>query len=165
MFQLKPISTGAVNEALQKAERYRLLNEPQLAESICQDILDVDPENQQAIVTKLLSITDQFGKYSSANAHAARHLVHEMKNEYDRHYYSGIICERQGNACINRGKPGDHHTAFDYLSDAMEHFERAENVRPQGNDDSILRWNTCARQIMSHHLKPRVEQYVEPPLE
>ena len=165
MYQLKPISFEAITEALQKAERYRLLNEPQLAESICQDILDIDPDNHLAIVTKLLSITDQFEKYSSANVNAARQLLHSMENEYDRHYYAGIICERQGNACINRGLPGDHYAAYDWLTDAMEYYEQAEAVRPQGNDDALLRWNTCARQIMGHHLKPRVEHYVEPPLE
>ena len=113
----------------------------------------------------LLAITDQFGKYSSTNVNAARQLLHDMKNDYDRHYYAGIICERQGNACIHRGLPGDHYSAYDWLTDAMEYYEQAEAVRPPGNDDAILRWNTCARQIMNHHLKPRVEQYVEPPLE
>ena len=165
MFQLKPISRDAVDEALKKAERYRLLNEPQLADSICQDILDVDPGNVDAIKTKLLAMTDQFGKYSSAHVNSARQLLSSFDNEYDKEYYAGLICERQGNSCIHRGRPGDHHSAFDWLSEAMEHYEKAEAVRPQGQDDAILRWNTCARQIMSHHLKPRVEQYVEPPLE
>ncbi len=165
MFQLKPISKEAIDEALKKAERYRLLNEPQLAESICQDILDIEPGNTEAIKTKLLAITDQFGKYSSTHINYARALLASFDNEYDREYYSGIICERQGNACILRGRPGDHHSAYDWLTLAMEHFEKAETVRPQGQDDAILRWNTCARQIMNHHLKPRVEEYVEPPLE
>jgi hypothetical protein len=165
MFKLKPISREAINEALQKAERYRLLNEPQLAESICQDILDLDPENHQARITKLLAITDQFGKYSSTHISAARELLHAMPNEYDRLYYAGIICERQGNAFINRGLPGDHFSAYDWLTDAMDYYEQAEALRAPGNDDAILRWNTCARQIMAHHLKQRVEQYVEPPLE
>jgi hypothetical protein len=30
----------------------------------------------------------------------------------------------------------------------MEHYERAQALRPPGNDDAILRWNTCARMIM-----------------
>jgi len=165
MFQLKPISKEAVDEALKKAERYRLLNEPQLADSICQDILDVDPGNKEAIKTKLLAITDQFGKYSSSHVGSARALLSSFDNAYDKEYYAGIICERQGNACIIRGRPGDHHAAYDWLTEAMEHFEKAESLRSPGQDDAILRWNTCARQIMSHHLKPRVEQYVEPPLE
>jgi hypothetical protein len=165
MYQLKPISRDAIDEALKKAERYRLLNEPQLADSICQDILEIDPGNQEALKTQLLAMTDQFGTYSSSNVSSAKLLLNKFDNDYDREYYAGIICERQGNACIHRGRPGDHHSAYEWLSDAMEHFERAETLRPHRHDDAILRWNTCARQIMSHHLKPRVEQYVEPPLE
>lgn len=165
MFQLKPISKEGIPEALQKAERYRLLNEPRLAESICQDILDIEPHNHRAIVTMLLSITDQFGKYKSANVNTARQLIALLKDDYERHYYAGIICERQGNTILSRGTAGDHFTAYEWLSDAMEYYEKAEAIRPSGNDDAILRWNTCARQIMSHHLQPRQEHYVEPPLE
>ena len=165
MFQLKPISKEGIPEALQKAERYRLLNEPRLAESICQDILDVEPHNHQAIITLLLAITDQFGRDTSANANKARQLLALMPSAYERQYYSGIICERQGSAILSMGKAGGHFTAYEWLTDAMEHFEKAEAIRPAGNDDAILRWNTCARLIMSHHLQPRQEHYLEPPLE
>jgi hypothetical protein len=34
-FDLKPISIASIPRALEKAERYRLLNEPEQAESIC----------------------------------------------------------------------------------------------------------------------------------
>ena len=51
MFELKPLSTEAIPAALEKAERYRLLNEPGEAESICLDVLKADPENQQALIT------------------------------------------------------------------------------------------------------------------
>ncbi len=165
MFQLKPISKEGIAEALQKAERYRLLNEPRLAESICEDILEVEPDNHRAIVTMLLAITDQFGKYKSANVSTARQLISQLSDAYERHYYAGIICERQGNAILSRGKAGDHFSAYEWLADAMESYEKAEAIRPTGNDDAILRWNTCARQIMDHRLQPRQEQYVEPSLE
>lgn len=162
MFQLKPISKQGIPEALQKAERYRLLNEPRLAESICQDILDVEPDNHAAVVTMLLAVTDQFGGHASVNVNTARQLLPLLKSEYERHYFAGIICERQGSAMLSRGKTSDHFAAFEWLSDAMEYFEKAETVRPPGNDDAILRWNTCARLIMSHRLQPRPEQHAEP---
>lgn len=165
MFQLKPISKKGIPEALQKAERYRLLNEPRLAESICQDILEVEPDNHPAVVIMLLAITDQFGKYRSANVSTARQLLPKLKDEYERHYYAGIICERQGNAILSRGTSSDHYAVYEWLTDAMDNYEKAEALRPAGNDDAILRWNTCARQIMSHRLQPRHEQFVEPSLE
>ncbi len=165
MFQLKPISKEGIPEALQKAERYRLLNEPRLAESICQDILEVEPDNHKAVVTLLLAITDQFGHEKSANTNKARQLLPLINNAYERHYYAGIICERQGSAILSTGKTAGQFMAYDWLTEGMEHFEKAEAVRPAGNDDAILRWNTCARLIMSHRLRPQPEQYVEPPLE
>ena len=60
MFELKTLAAEAIPRSLEKAERYRLLNEPAEAESICCDILAVEPDNQQAIVTLLLALTDQF---------------------------------------------------------------------------------------------------------
>ena len=165
MFQLKLISKEAIPNALQKAERYRLLNEPVLAESICQDILDIEPDNHQALVTMLLAITDQFGRHASADVKRARQLIPLMNNEYDRLYYSGIIYERQGVAILNRETIEGQFAAYERLTMAMEHFEKAEVIRPGGNDDSILRWNTCARLIRSHNLQPRYEQYGELPLE
>src|SRR5262245_54777237 len=60
MFDLKALSSEAVPRALAKAERYRLLNEPGEAESICLDALVADPDNQEAIAILLLALTDQF---------------------------------------------------------------------------------------------------------
>ena len=164
MFQLKPISKEGIPEALKKAERYRLLNEPRLSESICEDILETEPDNHQAIITLLLSITDQFGRNAAASINKARRLLPSLSNPYEQSYYSGIICERQGIALLNQGTVRAH-SAYEWLRDAMEHFEQAEDLRPSGNDDAILRWNTCARLIMNHNLQPRHEQFAEPPLE
>jgi len=165
MFQIKPISKESIPTALEKAERYRLLNEPMLAESICLDILEADPENSKAIVTMLLAITEQFGTSSSNDLDRAKQLLSNFKDEYDRQYYSGLICERQGNAKLARRMPDGGAVAYEWLRDAMDHYEKAEAIRPPGKDDAILRWNTCARQIIRHHLKPIDEKYVELPLE
>src|SRR5262245_58077457 len=101
MYQLKPISKEGIPEALEKAERYRLLNEPRFAESICLDILQIEPDNKQAIVTMLLAITDEFGTAVSSDLSHVRQLIQRLPEEYDRHYYSGIVCERQGKAALN----------------------------------------------------------------
>ena len=52
MAELKRILPSAAPVALEKALRYRLLNEPMQAESICRDVLEVDPSNKEALVTK-----------------------------------------------------------------------------------------------------------------
>ena len=165
MFQIKPISKESIPTALEKAERYRLLNEPMLAESICLDILQADPDNMHATVTMLLAITDQFGHSSLADINQAKQLALKIPDEYERQYYLGLICERQGKSKLDKHMPDGGFTAYEWLHDAMEHYEKAESIRPPGKDDAILRWNTCARLIMRHHLKPREEKYEEHPLE
>jgi hypothetical protein len=165
MFQLKSISKAGISVALEKAERYRLLNEPWLAESICFDILEVEPQNTKAIIVLLLAMTDQFGTSSLAKVNEANRLLRHLPDEYQRHYYAGIISEREGKADLNKGTSEGDYIAYDCLRNAMDHYENAEAVRPPGNDDAILRWNTCARLIMHHHLEARNEEYIEPPLE
>ncbi len=164
MFQIKPISRDSIPAALEKAERYRLLDEPGLAESICLDILETDPQHARAIIVLLLSITDQFDKSSSGDVNRARQLLPRLQSDYEKYYFAGIICEREGMAILNRMKGGQF-AVYEWLEEAMEFFEKAEAIRPAGNDDSILRWNTCARLIMRHHLEPINEKYIEPPLE
>jgi len=164
MYQLKQISKDTIPAAIEKAERYRLLDEPGLAESICLDILEVDAHNSKAIIILLLSITDQFRTASSGDVTRARQLLPKLQSDYEKNYYAGIICEREGMAILNHMKGGQF-AVYDWLSEAMEFFEKAEAIRPPGNDDALLRWNTCARQIMRHQLKPLNEKYVEPPLE
>jgi hypothetical protein len=164
MFTLKSLSKEGIGAALEKAVRYRLLNEPRAAESICLDILAVDPENQQAIVTLLLALTDQLSRDVSV-ASSARALLPQLQNEYERQYYAGIICERQAKAVLNRGAPGGESDAYEWFREAMDFFEQAEALRPAGNDDAILRWNACARLIMRNHLTPRPQDMVEPYLE
>src|SRR5258708_32699526 len=106
MYRLKPLSKDAVPAALAKAERYRLLNEPGEAESICLDVLQVDPDHQEALVMLILALTDQFPQesHSTRNAPArAVDLVSRLSDEYDRHYYSGIIRERRDPAAPHPG--------------------------------------------------------------
>ena len=59
--ELRPISAEAVPKAIEKAKHYRLLSEPAEAESICRDILDIQPANQETMVVLVLALTDQFG--------------------------------------------------------------------------------------------------------
>jgi hypothetical protein len=163
MFELKPISREAIPDALDKAVRYRLLNEPALAESICLDILRIDPNNQQALVTLLLSLTDQLG--SGGAASQAKAVIPHLADEYDRAYYSGIISERTAKSLLDHASPGAAFGAYDGFREAMEWYEKAEALRPPGNDDAVLRWNTCVRILKKYpSLRPRPEESFEPVL-
>jgi hypothetical protein len=154
--ELKPLSKSAVPAALAKAEKYRLLNHPMQAASICEDILAVAPHEHEAVRILLLSLTEQFaGPDTGPIVQQAKRLIERLPDEYERAYYSGIICERQALALLSNGGAGSGFLAYDWITDAMEWFARAEAMRPPDNDDAILRWNTCARLIMRNpHLQP-----------
>jgi hypothetical protein len=145
-FDLKRIAPESIPEALSKVERYRLLNEPNLAESICLDILAVAPGNQDALIALLLARTDQFG--SGATQASALELLNRIESEYAREYYGGIIWERMAHHHLRQARPNSPSAAYHALRRAMEFYERAEALRMLGNDDAILRWNTAARIIM-----------------
>ena len=164
-FELKTISKAGVPAAIQKAERYRYLNQPWAAESICLDVLTADPENQQALVILLLALTDQFGEGLAEGVERARELLPRLRDDYKRSYYAGIICERRGKAQLDRGLPGSGEIAYEWFREAMEWYEKAEANRPAGNDETLLRWNTCARMLSgSRDLHPREERGFEPAL-
>ena len=162
MFELKPLSREAIPAALEKAERYRFLNEPAEAESICTDILQAEPENQQAIIMLLLAASDRFCKGYGVTDVQVRELLRRLKNEYEREYYAGIVAERRAKAKLAQGTPGCRYWAYDLFRDAMSFYEKAEAISPPGNDDALLRWNTCARMIAMNKLEARVEEKTEP---
>jgi hypothetical protein len=157
MFDLKPLSKEGIPGALEKAIRYRLLNEPGDAESICLDILRVEPDNQEALITLLLAVTDGQTQPYQVGATDVKDIISRLDDEYSRAYYSGIVAERAATAQLDLGTEYGRENAYDQLRNAMTWFEKAEALRPAGNDDPILRWNTCARIIQNNNLKERVE--------
>ena len=138
------ISPEAVPGALSKAERYRLLNEPWQAESICRDVLAVDPANQAALIILVLSLTDQFEQ--GVTSKEALDIVEGLPNEYHRAYYSGIVQEREATAMIRR-RPDyrSRRAAYALFQNAMEWYRKAQAIRPRDNDEAVLRWNACVR--------------------
>jgi len=165
MLTLKSLSPEAVPAALEKAERYRLLNEPAEAESICLDILHTDPENQPALITLLLAVTDRFAKGYGVSDTQAKELLARITGDYERFYYAGILAERRAKAKLAQGTPGCAFQAYNGFRAAMDWFEKAEAIHPPGNDDALLRWNTCARMISKNKLVAQEEEHFEPPLE
>lgn len=143
MVNLKLIKPEGVNSALDKAHHYRLLNEPLHAESICLDVLEVDSKNQRATVMLVLALTDQFpSRLHEAHEHALS-LIPQLNSEYDRWYYEGIVHERWASAQYESGM--NLRSVPEWLSKAMDCYERAEKLTKSQNPDPILRWNACAR--------------------
>jgi hypothetical protein len=166
VFKLKSISKAAIPRALERAERYRLLNEPRAAESICLDVLAIDPDNHLAQRTLLLALTDQFTTVNRA----ARQMEHAKEilpklNAYEQKYYAGIIAERFARYQLGLGHPGASGSAYMYLREAMQYYDDAHKLAPEGNDEAILRHNTCVRTLSWHKLEAPADDEQELPLE
>jgi tetratricopeptide (TPR) repeat protein len=145
--QLKSISKAGIPEALAKVELYRYLNEPEEAESICRDILAVDPEHQLARRMLGLSITDQFIGAAGDRYLEVQSIFQELRDPYEQLYYTGLLHERHAKTQLLVGYAP--HTLLPLVEEAMRCFAEAEKIRPAGNDDSILRWNRCVRLLES----------------
>lgn len=161
MFELKRLSPQGIEAALARAEHYRLLSEPAEADSICRDVLEVDPANQRALVVLILSLSDRIQEDGMACVKEARSLLARLEDPYARVYYEGLVHERHAKAVLRGHMPGSGGIAYEQIEQAMQCFEAAEAIRPAGNDDALLRWNTCVRLLQRvPHLKPHVEDHV-----
>jgi hypothetical protein len=161
-FELKRLSREGLAAALDKAERYRLLNEPVEAESICLDVLAVEPDDQRALITLFLALTDQLESRLAESYEDAHAILPRLDGDYAKVYYEGILCERRGGAHHKRGGGTSAAIAGDWFRRAMKCYERAEDLRPTGNDDALIRWNTCARILMRH---PELEETPDEPMQ
>ena len=158
MFTLKPLHKESIHSAIEKARHYRLLNEPLQAESICLDVLEIEPDHEEAQVILLLALTDQFDHDLKKRFKRAREVLNRFTDEYKKIYYGGIICERRANVHRKRHVPGSNNVAYEWYVQAMKCYEEAAEKSSPENDDAILRWNTCARTIMRNpELKPDSE--------
>jgi tetratricopeptide (TPR) repeat protein len=146
---LKKLPAGDLDSAVQKATLYRELNQPEEAESICRDVLAVDPKHQNALRVLGLALTDRFEEVTVGLFEEAVATFAQLTSEYDRVYHEGVAWERLGKAHLKRS---EGHGALGALEHAIEHYERAEKIAPPGNPDSILRFNRCVRLLQSHRL-------------
>lgn len=165
MLQFKPLSKASVPKALVKAKHYRLLNEPWQAESICRDVLNIEPENQLAIRYLILAVSDQFTKDDVSGQTNAKKLCIRLDSEYEQKYYRGIVEERLGKAALKRNIPRAKYIAYENYRKAMNLYEEAEKLMliDDENQDVVLRWNACLRRIQEYNLAPSPsEDQVQP---
>tara|TARA_R110001583_G_scaffold69365_5_gene196710 strand:+ start:278 stop:781 length:504 start_codon:yes stop_codon:yes gene_type:complete len=153
---LHDIRANSIELALDRARQYRSLLEPEMAESICLDILNIDEDNQQAIVLYILSLSDQLHHPDKqAQSKVIQQAIEKLDSDYRRHYYSGLLNERQARFLLSQ--PMSRSFAYDYFIEALQYYEQAEQLRPENNDEAILRWNSCIRTIQKEKLEPRID--------
>lgn len=146
-YELKSISPAGIPHAIAKAERYRFLAQPEEAESICRDILAVDPENQHGWRLLGLSITDQFTGDVTDRYSEAEEAFKKLTDPYEQLYYTGVLQERRAKVQLRAGQPP--HAVRVRFEEAMRCFDEAAKIRPRGVEDALLRWNRCARLLES----------------
>jgi predicted component of type VI protein secretion system len=144
-YQLKRIHPDGIAAALAKADKYRELNQPAEAASICRDVLAIDAENQLALRTLGLALTDQFEPSSGARFAEVQEVFARLKDPYERAFYGGLACERQAKAQLEAHLPV--HAVRPLFEQALSRYAEAEAIRPAGNDDPVLRWNSCVRTL------------------
>ena len=130
---------------LEKAERYRLLNRPEQAQSICEDVLRIESRNQDALATLILALTDRFADPRPAlptrpanSCRDSRAATNASTTRPDRR-------ARGHRLAALASKPRSGEAAYVCFRDAMMRYEAAEKLRPPANDDALLRWNSCAQ--------------------
>ena len=106
-------------------------------------MLATDPGNNEALVTLLLALTDQFETDYLRALDRAKEVLPQLHRGYDRAYYEGIINERWAKAQAARGVPP--HNVAGWFHRAMHCYADAEALCTSDNPDAVLRWNTCAR--------------------
>lgn len=152
--ELKPMRREEIPDALERAERYRQLDESAQAESICHDVLLADPENQRAHVLMLQTLCDRFGGGYRVDFLQALEILPEIKDDYERAFYAGFVCDHRAHALLLDAENGCRYDAYEYLVEAMSCYEKAERVRPADCDEARQRWNACARIISANRLEP-----------
>jgi hypothetical protein len=152
--ELHDIHPDAIEQALERAKQYRSLLEPEMAQSICLDILNIDERNQPALVVYILALTDQL-RHTETQTHVKDiiYAIEKLNSEYQRVYYTGLLNERRALALM--AQPMSHSFAYDYFVEALKCYQQAKTLCPQGNDEAILRWNSCIRTIKKQKLQPR----------
>ena len=156
MYELKRLSANNLGPALARAAHYRDLNQPEEAESICRDVLAVEPDHQEALKTLGLALTDRFPRHWRHLFDEALGTFKKLEVEYERVYYEGVAWERHAKAHLDGGQA---HNAAHAFENALEHYRRTMLLAPD-QGDPILRWNRCVRALRE---RPEIVEALEAP--
>jgi tetratricopeptide (TPR) repeat protein len=144
--ELKRLPLTSLDAAIAKAEHYRDLNQPEEAESICRDVLDVDSGHPKAWKLLGLALTDRFASGRVGLLEQAIEAFEKLPDAYERAYHVGVAWERAAKSHVERDEAHSAVAAFEH---ALALFERAEQMRPD-SPDPVLRWNRCVRLLTTH---------------
>ncbi len=143
-WELKQLRERSLTAAVDLAKHYRALNQPEDAESICRDILDVAPQDEEAWRTLGLALTDQFPVAWMTLFDEACAAFAKLSSDFERMYYTAIAWERYAKAQLVAGRARNAIHAFE---EALARFEQADELGPPDDPASILHYNRCVRAL------------------
>jgi len=146
-YELKPLADKNLGSAIELAKHYRALNEPDEAESICRDVLEVAPDNVDALRTLGLALTDRFSAQWMSLFDEACSTFLKLPTAYERAYYVGIAWERYAKAQLEVGRA---HNAIHAFEEAIERFEEASQHAAKDDPAPLLHHNRCVRALTTH---------------
>ena len=103
-FELKKLPHASLDAAIAKAEHYRDLNQPEEAESICLDVLDLEPQHAKAWKLLGLAITDRFPTGRVGLLEQAIQAFENLPDHYERTYHLGVAWERAAKAHVEKNE-------------------------------------------------------------
>ena len=146
-WELKKLGAKNLAAAITLAKHYRDLNQPEEAESICRDVLDMAPDNEEAWRTLGLALTDRFPTAWMSLFDEACAAFEKLSSPYERVYYTGIAWERFAKAQLLAGRT---HNAMHAFEEALGRFDEAERCAQKEEPAPILHYNHCVRALTTH---------------
>ena len=146
-YELKRLADKNLGTAITLAKHYRDLNQPDEAESICRDVLEVSPDNVDALRTLGLALTDRFASQWMSLFDEACSTFKKLPSDYERAYYVGIAWERFAKAQLEAGRA---HNAIHAFEEAIERFDEASQHAAKDDPAPILHYNRCVRALTTN---------------
>ena len=157
-WELKQLRARNLTAAVALAKHYRDLNQPEDAESICRDILEVSPGDDDAWRTLGLALTDQFPASWMTLFDDACAAFAKLSSKYERMYYTALAWERYAKAQLVAGRANNAIHAFEQ---AVRLFDKADEIGMADDPGPILHYNRCVRALTTHPELVRVSEVPE----
>lgn len=158
--ELKRLADKNLGTAITLAKHYRALNQPDEAESICRDVLEVAPHNVEALRTLGLALTDRFASQWMTLFDEACATFKKLPSDYERAYYVGIAWERYAKAQLEAGRAQNAIHAF---HEAIARFEESAVHAAKDDPAPILHFNRCVRALTTNPELTRVSEIAHRP--
>lgn len=146
---LKILETGEIDAALAAAEACWSRSEVEVAQSICQDILEADPDHPTALELLFLSRVALLSKGLPKGVERAQELIPRFGSEFDRAFFSGVLRETQARYLLERRGRHSSFVAYSWFRHAMDDFDEASTKDPN-RPEPRLHWNACLRTLQAN---------------